>query len=61
MSERRGEMHFNVMMHEKLKHIWVTSESDLDEMSKSDLDKIWVRSEQKRDETQFNVMMHRQD
>ncbi len=24
------------MMHEKLKHIWVTSESDLDEMSESD-------------------------
>ena len=42
---RRDETHFNVMMHEKLKHIWVTSESDLDEMSESDLDKIWVRSE----------------
>ncbi len=49
------------MMHEELKHIWVTSESDLDEMSESDLDKIWVRSEQEKDETQFNVMMHKWD
>ncbi len=47
------------MMHEKLKHIWVTSEPDLDEMSELDLDKIWIRSEQERNETQFNVMMHR--
>ncbi len=30
-------------------------------MSESDLDKIWVRSEQKKDETQFNVMMYMQD
>ncbi len=29
----------------KLKHIWITSESDLNEMSESDLDKIWVKSE----------------
>ncbi len=28
----------------KLKYIWVTSESDLNKMSKSDLNKIWVRS-----------------
>ena len=27
----------------KLEYIWVTSESDLDKMSESDLDKIWVR------------------
>ncbi len=56
---RRDETHFNVMMHEELKHIWVTSESDLNEMSESDLNKIWVRSEQEKDEMQFNVMMHR--
>ncbi len=49
------------MMHRKLKHIWVTSESDLNKMSESDLGKIWVRSEQEKDEMQFNVMMHRQD
>ncbi len=42
-------MQFNVMMHRKLKHIWITFESDLNEMFKSDLDKIWVRSEQKKD------------
>ena len=58
---RRDETHFNVMMHEKLKHIWVTSESDLDEISESDLDKIWIRSEQEKDEMQFNVMMYRRD
>ena len=28
-----------------LSHIWVTSESDLNKTSKTDLDKIWVRSE----------------
>ncbi len=27
------------------KYIWVTFKSDLDEMSESDLDKIWVRFE----------------
>ncbi len=27
----------------RLEYIWVTSESDLDKMSESDLDKIWVR------------------
>ncbi len=30
-------------------------------MSESDLNKIWVRSEQERDEMQFNMMMHRWD
>ncbi len=29
----------------KLKYIWITSESDLNKMSESDLDKIWVKSE----------------
>ncbi len=33
-------MHFNMMMHEKWKHIWITFKSDLNEMSESDLDKI---------------------
>ncbi len=28
----------------KLEYIWITSESDLNKMSESDLDKIWVRS-----------------
>ncbi len=41
------------MMHRELKHIWITSESDLN--------KIWVRFEQKKDKMQFNVMMHRQN
>ncbi len=45
----------------KLKHIWITSESDLNEMSESNLDKIWVRFKQKKNEMQFNMMMHRQD
>ncbi len=27
----------------KLEYIWVTSKSDLNKMSESDLDKIWVR------------------
>ncbi len=27
----------------KLKYIWITSESDLNKMSESDLNKIWVR------------------
>ncbi len=56
---RWDEMHFNVMMHEKLKHIWITSESDLNEMFESDLNKIWVKSEQKKDKMQFNMMMHK--
>ncbi len=43
----------------RLKYIWITFESDLNEMSESDLDKIWVRSEQEKDEMQFNVMMHK--
>jgi len=43
----------------KLKHIWITFESHLNEMSESDLNKIWVRSEQKKDEMQFNMMMHK--
>jgi len=29
----------------KLEYIWVTSESNLDKMSETDLSKIWVRSE----------------
>ncbi len=29
----------------KLEYIWVTFESDLNKMSESDLNKIWVRSE----------------
>ncbi len=29
----------------KLEYIWVISESDLNKMSESNLDKIWVRSE----------------
>ncbi len=28
----------------KLEYIWVTSKSDLNKMSESDLDKIWVKS-----------------
>ncbi len=40
-----------MMMHRKLKYIWVTSESDLNEMSESDLDKIWIKSKQEKDET----------
>ncbi len=43
------------MMHRKLKHIWITSESDLNKMSESDLDKIWVRSEQERDEMRWDA------
>ncbi len=27
----------------KLEYIWITSESDLNKISESDLDKIWVR------------------
>ena len=38
-------MYFNVMMHKELKYIWITFESDLNEMFKSDLDKIWVKFE----------------
>ncbi len=45
----------------KQEYIWITFESDLNEMSELNLDKIWVRSEQERDEMQFNVMMHRRD
>ncbi len=44
-----------------LKYIWITFESDLNKMSESDLNKIWVRFEQEKDEMQFNVMMHRWD
>ncbi len=29
----------------KLEYIWVTSESNLNKMFETDLDKIWVRSE----------------
>ncbi len=29
----------------KLKYIWITSESNLNKMFKSNLDKIWVKSE----------------
>jgi len=36
---KRDETHFNVMMHRKLKYIWVTFESNLNEMSESDLSK----------------------
>ncbi len=43
----------------KLKHIWITFESDLNKMFESNLNKIWVKSEQKKDEMQFNIMMHR--
>ncbi len=50
---RWDETHFNMMMHRELKHIWITSESDLN--------KIWVRFEQKKDKMQFNVMMHKQN
>ena len=42
----------------ELKHIWITFESNLNKMFESDLNKIWVRSEQEKDKTQFNVMMH---
>ncbi len=35
----------------KLKHIWITFESDLNKMSESDLNKIWVRFKQEKDET----------
>ena len=45
----------------KQEYIWITFESDLNEMSELNLDKIWVRSEQERNEMQFNVMMHRRD
>ncbi len=45
----------------KQEYIWITSESDLNKIFESDLNKIWVRSEQERDEMQFNVMMHRWD
>ncbi len=30
-------------------------------MFESDLDKIWVKSEQEKDEMQFNMMMHRRN
>ncbi len=30
-------------------------------MSESDLDKIWVKSEQEKNEMQFNMMMHRRN
>ncbi len=30
-------------------------------MFELNLDKIWVRSEQEKDEMQFNVMMHKWD
>ncbi len=43
------------------KHIWITFKSDLNEMFESDLNKIWVRSEQEKNKMQFNVMMHRRD
>ncbi len=49
------------MMHRELKYIWITFKSDLNEMFESDLNKIWVRSEQKKDEMQFNMMMHRRN
>ncbi len=42
---KQDETHFNMMMHEKLKHIWVTFESDLNKISELNLDKIWVKSE----------------
>ena len=45
----------------KLEYIWVTFESDLNKMSESDLNKIWIKSEQEKDEMQFNVMMHKWD
>ncbi len=56
---KQDETHFNVMMHRKLKYIWITFESDLNKISELNLDKIWVRSEQERNEMQFNMMMHR--
>ncbi len=34
----------------KLKYIWVTSESDLNKMFESDLNKIWVRFELSQDD-----------
>ncbi len=40
---RQNKTHFNVMMHRELKHIWITSESNLNKMSESDLNKIWVK------------------
>jgi len=43
------------MIHRKLKYIWVTSESDLNEMFESNLSK----RKMKQDEMHFNVMMHR--
>ncbi len=43
----------------KLKCIWVTFKSNLNKMFESNLDKIWVKSEQERDEMQFNMMMYR--
>ncbi len=43
----------------RLKCIWITFESDLNEIFESNLNKIWVKFEQKKDEMQFNVMMHR--
>ncbi len=45
----------------KLKHIWITFESDLNKMFESDLDKIWVKSEQEKDEMQFNIIMYKQN
>ncbi len=33
----------------KLKYIWVTFESDLNKISETNLDKIWVKSERNWD------------
>ncbi len=52
---RRDEMHFNMMMHRELKHIWITSESDLNEISESNLDKIWIRLEQERNKMRWDA------
>ncbi len=61
MFEKQDEMKCILMWWctAKLKNIWVTFESDLNEMSESDLDKIWVRFKQEKDEMQFNVIMHK--
>ncbi len=37
----------------KLKYIWITSESDLNEIFESNLNKIWVKFKQEKDEMQF--------
>ncbi len=34
----------------KLKYIWVTSESNLNKMFETNLDKIWVKSELNQDD-----------